>query len=105
MSWKRKLFSFIHGFIQKATLKNKLLQIFRRHQTNQIIRTKCLESSNIFLVHFLYVLFLQTFHYFFPQLFKYSIPFDDLQLCAAFNGWLLLWLVLYTTTKSGWETG
>ena len=21
--------------------------------------------------------------------------------CAAFNGWLLLWMVLFTTTKSG----
>ena len=25
-------------------------------------------------------------------------------LCAAFNGWLVLRMVLYTTTKSGWET-
>ena len=21
--------------------------------------------------------------------------------CAAFNGWLILWMVLFTTTKSG----
>ena len=25
--------------------------------------------------------------------------------CAAFNGWLFLWMVLFTTTKSGYETG
>ena len=25
--------------------------------------------------------------------------------CAAFNGWLLLGMVLFTTTKSGGETG
>ena len=26
---------------------------------------------------------------------------QNMRLCAAFNGWLFLWMVLFTTTKSG----